>query len=181
MVAGRPNIEMQVIEAMKGAFKSREQWEAEYPEFAPLEDSRVMLQNWASTVHRQGVVLARLAVFPQTRAELEKEMQGMVDRAPAWLDAHLRGEQTMTLELFLKGIAQTLAKQRAAIERVVAQQVSDPSSIEEALAEAPVPAATDDEERRDLLRGVGQAVMAHFKALVDLAYDLEVQAGWRSG
>jgi hypothetical protein len=179
MADGWPDIEGQVIAAINGAFKSREQWEAEYPELSPLEDDWVMLQNWALVVHRQGIMLARLAVLPQTRAELAAEMEGLVNRAPAWLDAHFEGQDTMTLDLFLKGIAETLARQRAAIERIVAEQASDPEPIEESLAEAPVPATA--EERPDLLRGICEVMPAHLKALVDLAYDLEVRAGWRPG
>jgi hypothetical protein len=176
MDAGRQSLELRVLDLIKGAFKSREVWEAEYPEEAPIDDDRVMLQNWASTVHRQGILLADLALFPKTRAELGAEMPGIVNRAPAWLDAHLAGRQSMTLELFLQGLAQTLATQRAAFERVVAEQVVDPASIEEALAEAPVPAGTGEEERSDLIHGVSHALMAHTKALVELAYDLETQA-----
>jgi hypothetical protein len=181
MVEGPPRLEMLVIAEINGATRSREAWEAEYPDLAPPDDDWVSLWNWASTVHRQGMVLARLAVFPQTRVELEKEMQDIVDRAPAWLDAHLQGRQIMTLELFLQGLAQTLTTQRAAIERVVAEQVVDSHSIQETLAEAPIPKASKGEKRRDLLRGVSHAITAHLKALADLAYDLETQAGWHSG
>jgi hypothetical protein len=173
------SIELQVIAAIKGAFKSREQWEATFPDLAPIDDDWVMLQNWYSTVHRQGILLARLTVSPQTRAELETEMQDLIDRPPAWLNAHFQGQQVMTLELFFHGLAQTLATQRAAIERVVAEQVADPASIQEPLAEAPVPVGT--EERGELLPGVTNAISAHLKALVDLAYNLETQAGWRFG
>lgn len=173
-----PNIEMRVIETIKGAYKSREEWEAAYPDSGPLADDLVMVQNLASAVNRQGVVLAHLAMAPRTRAELMMEMEGLVDRAPAWLDAHFRGQRVMTLQLFLHGIAQTQAKQRAAIERVVAEQVEDPEAIEETLAEAPVPSGT--EEQSVLIRGVGDVMGAHLKALVDLAHDLEVQLGWCS-
>jgi hypothetical protein len=174
MVPRWPNLEMQVIARLRGASRSREEWESEYPELSPLGDDWVMLQNWASIVHEQGVILAHLAVFSQTRAELMAEMRGIVNRSPAWLDAHLEGQQVMTLDLFLHGVAETLAKQRTAIERVVAEQVSDPASIEDALAEAPVPAVT--QQRSELLPAVGEVMSAHMKALVDIAYDLEVQS-----
>lgn len=164
-----------MIAAIKAASKSREEWEAECPELSPISDDWVLLQNWASTVHAQGVALAHLAVSPQTRAELMTEMPGMVNRSPAWLDAHLEGQRVMTLELFLQGIVETLAKHRAAIERVLAEQVGDPAPIEETLAEAPVPDGTDD--RSDLIHGVGEVMGAHLKAIVDMAYDLEIQAG----
>jgi len=38
-----------------------------------------------------------------------------------------------------------------------------------------VPAARDEEDRSDLMQGVGLAMSAHTKALVDIAYDLETQ------
>ncbi|HEU4706928.1 MAG TPA: hypothetical protein VFS64_07065 [Solirubrobacterales bacterium] len=177
MDAGWLNLELQVIARIKGAPRSREEWEAEYPELSPLDDDWVMLQNWAAIVHEQGVVLAHLAVFPQTKAELMADMRGVVNRAPAWLDAHLAGQKVMTLELFLHGLAQTLAKQRAAIERVTAEQVGDPTSIEETLERAPVPVGT--EERSELFPAISAAMVAHLQALADLAYDLEVQSGWR--
>lgn len=72
-----------------------------------------------------------------------------------------------------------MSAQRREIERVVDEQVSDPEEIEEALAEAPVPDGTGREERFDLMSGVTRALSAHLKALVDIAYDLEVQAGRR--
>lgn len=55
---------------------------------------------------------------------------------------------------------------------------SNPEPIEETLAEAPVPVGTPREERGDLIRGVSEAATAHLKAIVDLAHDLETQAGW---
>lgn len=179
MGLGRQSLELEVIELIKGASKSREVWETECPHLSPLDEGHRTLLNWASTVERHGLLLAWLAIDPRTRAELETEMSDIVDRAPAWLDAHLQGQETMTLELFLQGLAQTLARQRVAIKRVVAEQVVDSEPIEETLAEAPVPRGTPDEERRVLMRGVGQAMTAHMKALVDLAYDLEGQAGLR--
>jgi hypothetical protein len=172
----RQSLDLGVLALIKGASKSREAWEAEYPHLSPLDDGHMLLLNWAATVDRQGVVLARLAMSPETRVELESEMPGMVDRAPAWMDAHLEGRPTMTLRLFLEGIAQTLTTHRAAIEQVVAEQVADPEEIEETLAEAPVPAGTPDEERSALLHGVSHAMLAHTKAIVDVAYDFEIQA-----
>jgi hypothetical protein len=106
-----------------------------------------------------------------------ESMPGMLNRAPAWLGAHLQGGQAMTWELFFRGIAQTMTVHRREIERVVAEQVSDPEEIEEALADAPVPAGTEEEDRSDLMSGACRAMTAHLKALVDIAYDLEMQFG----
>ena len=175
MASDEPYLELKVIGRIKEAAKTREEWEAEYPEASPLGDDWVMLQNWASIVHTLGMLLAHLAVSPETRAELMTDMRGMLNRAPVWLEAHLEGQDVMTLELFLHGVAETLAKQRAAIERVVDEQVRDPLSIEEALAAAPVPAGTEGD---GLFSMIGEVIAAHTKALVDIAYDLEAQARW---
>jgi len=172
------NLEAWVFAMVGGAFKSRELLEAERPEGAPpFDDDRVILQNWATLVNRQGKILARLSVSPETRAELMENMPGMLNRAPAWLDAHVQGDQAMTLELFFRGMAQTVTVHRREIERVVAEQVSDPEEIEERLAEAPVPAGTEEEDSSDLMSGVVTALSAHLKALVDIAHDLDTQFG----
>jgi hypothetical protein len=104
------------------------------------------------------------------------QMPGMVDRAPAWLDARLQGKP-MTWRVFFTGLAQTAAVHREAIELVAAEQLSDPEMIDETLAEAPVPTATPDEDRSALMSGVVHALLAHTKALADIAYDLEMTAG----
>ncbi len=60
--------------------------------------------------------------------------------------------------------------------------MSDPEPIEEALAEAPVPDALPEEDRSELMRAVVEALFAHTKALVEIAYDLEATArGWIGG
>lgn len=168
------NLESLVLHQIGGAFKSREVLEAEWPEDAPpLDDDRVLLNNWAALVQRQGTMLAYLSIIPATRADLMAMMPDMVNRAPAWLEARLQGEP-MTWRIFFTGLAQTAAVHREAIERVVSEQVSDPESIEEALAAAPVPAADPDEDRSELMSGVVSALFAHTRALVDIAYDLDM-------
>jgi hypothetical protein len=170
------SLERFVLDTIKGAFKSREVLEAEYTEEGrPFDDSQALLQNWATLIGRQGSLVAHLSVVPQTRTELAERMPDMLNRAPAWMEAHMQGVEEMTLKLFMRGIAQTMAEHRTAIERVVDEQVVEPEAIEETLAESPVPAGTDEEDRSDLMQGVGQAMTAHTKALVDIAYDLEVQ------
>jgi len=170
------SLERYVLDTIKGAFKSREVLEAERPDgVPPFDDDRAMLQNWATLIGRQGSLIANLSVVPETRTELLERMPDMLNRAPAWLNAHMEGVEEMTLKLFMQGIAQTMTEHRKAIERVVEEQVAEPDEIEEALAEAPVPAARDEEDRSELMRGVGQAMTAHTKALVDIAYDLEMQ------
>ncbi|HEX7244317.1 MAG TPA: hypothetical protein VF245_01975 [Solirubrobacterales bacterium] len=170
------SLERYVLDTIKGAFKSREVLEAERPDdVPPFDDDRAMLQNWATLIGRQGRLIAHLSVVPETRTELLERMPDMLNRAPAWMNAHMEGVEEMTLKLFMQGIAQTMAEHRKAIERVVEEQVAEPDEIEEALAGAPVPAASDEEDRSDLMQGVGLAMTAHTKALVDIAYDLERQ------
>jgi hypothetical protein len=173
-----PGLQGWVFAMTKGAFKSRELLEAERPEdVPPYSDDLVLLQNWGTLVDRQGRMLAHLALVPATRAELKESMPGLLDRAPAWLDAHLQGKPMMSWELFFRGAAQTVAVHRREIERVVAEQVDDPEEIEEALANAPVPAGTEEEGRPDLMSAVSLAMTAHLKALVDIAYHLERKFG----
>lgn len=176
------SLESRVLNTLIGAFKSREVMEAGWPADAPpLDDDRLMLNNWAALAHRQGSVPAHLAIVAPTRADLMARMPGVVDRAPAWLDARLQGEP-MTWRIFMTGLAQIAAVHREAIERVVSEQVSDIEPIEEALAEAPIPAATPAEDRSALMRGVIEALFAHTKALAGIAHDLEVTAAqWPSG
>jgi len=170
------SLERYVLDTIKGAFKSREVLEAErLDDEPPVDEDRAMLQNWATLIGRQGTLIAHLSVVPETRTELLERMPDMLNRAPAWLNAHMEGVEEMTLKLFMQGIAQTMAEHRKAIERVVEEQVVEPDEIEEALAEAPVPAARDEEDRSELMQGVGLAMTAHTKALVDIAYDLETQ------
>jgi hypothetical protein len=171
------SLESRVLNTIIGAFKSREVLEAEWPADAPpLDDDRVLLNNWATLAQRQGSVLAHLAMVAPTRADLMARMPGVVDRAPAWLDARLHGEP-MTWRIFMTGLAQIATVHREAIEQVVSEQVSDPEPITETLAEAPIPAATPNEDRSALMRGVIEALFAHTKALAGIAYDLEVTAG----
>jgi hypothetical protein len=169
------SLERYVLDTIKGAFKSREVLEAERPDdVPPLDDGSAMLHNWATLINRQGSLVAHLSIVPETRAELMERMPGMLDRSPAWMDAHVRGVEEMNLKLFMRGIAETMAEHRRAIERVVDEQVIEQNEeIEAVLAKAPVPAGAEDEDRSDLMDGVGLAMSAHTKALVDIAYDLE--------
>jgi hypothetical protein len=171
------SLELQVLRLIRGAFRSREVLEAERPDYVPpYDDDRALFEGWASTVDRQGVILAHLSMVPATRAELMSRMPGLFQSAPAWLDAHLEGQE-MTAKLFMRGLAQTLGEHRSAIKRVTAEQVADIEAVEEALDEASVPPGTEDETQSELIHGVGQAMMAHTRALVEIAYDLETQVG----
>lgn len=170
-----PNLGSIVIDHIRGAFKSREVLEAEWPPNAPpLDDDRILLNNCAALVQRQGSMLAHLAVMPPTRADLLATMPGMVDRTPAWLEARVRS-RPMTWRVFFTGLAQVASVHREAIERVIAEQVDDSAPIEEALDRAPVPPAGQDEDRSALMSGVVHALQAHTEALVEIANDLELK------
>ena len=164
-------LEKHVFDTIAGALKSREVLEAERPAHVPpYTDDRVLLQNWTTLVDRQGRLVAQLSVVPETKAELTARMPGLVGLSPAWLEVEVQGKR-MTWELFVLGLVQTVAEHRKAIERVVAEQVVDAGSIEEALAEAPIPTETQD--RSALMEGLVKVLSAHLSALVDIAYDLE--------
>ncbi|HEY0392568.1 MAG TPA: hypothetical protein VGC63_12750 [Solirubrobacterales bacterium] len=171
------NLEMWVLETIRGGFKSIEVLDAERPPHAPpYNEDRALLQNFTTTVSRQGKVLARLSVVSETRAELLERMPGLANRVPTWLDAHLEGRPT-TWEIFMQGIAEMMAEHREAIEMVIEEQMSDPKEIEEVLADAPVPAGINEETRDELFAGVFQVLTAHTKALAGIACDLEMQVG----
>lgn len=87
------NLEMYVLHMIKGAFKSREVLEAEWPDHAPLDDGRVMLQNWMSLVHRQGSLLALLSVTPSREPSLRRGCRKWsTARRPGWTPT-FRAEQ----------------------------------------------------------------------------------------
>jgi len=168
------NVEMLVLQSLTGAIKSREGWEAQREEDEPpMTDLEVFLENTVEEVRRHGVVLAHIAVVPETRAELQARMPGAVNRIPAWLDARVYGPPLMTPGLFIRGIAQLMGEHREAIERVVAEQVQDSEPILEMLAEAPVPEGVEEEEDSAVTTGVSQAMAAHVQALADIAHDLD--------
>lgn len=167
--------EKHVFDTIRGAFKSRETLEAERPPHVPpYDEGQVMIQNWVNLIERQGVLLAELSIVPATKLELIKRMPGLARLAPVWLEAEALGG-TMTAERFMLGTAQTLIEHRKVIERVVAEQVIEPELIEKALKKAPIP-REDEKDSPTFLRRVGDAVSAHTKALVEIAYDLEARS-----
>jgi hypothetical protein len=170
-----PSLETTVLRAIQGAFKSREVLEAEWPDDAPpLDDDRIFLHNWATMVDRQGRMLAHLAMTPSTKADLLDRMPDVVNRAPAWLEVRVHDEP-MTWERFLTGLAQTAAPHRTAIEQVMEEQMAEPEETERMLAEAPVPAGKPGQDQDTLMKAVANALMAHTRALADIARDLEMQ------
>jgi hypothetical protein len=161
---------------MRGAGKSSEVLEAELPEELRVDiEDRLLVDYWASTIERTGMLLAHFSILPRTKAELLEEMQGLFNRTPAWQRASA-GEEPMTYELFVRGLRQTVAVQRRAFERVIAEQALDPEAIEAVLAEAPVPTDDPVEPDEKPITPVSDASLAHIKALVEIALDIEAQA-----
>ena len=70
-----------------------------------------------------------------------------------------------------------MGEHRAAIERVVAEQVREPEPIGASLAAAPLPAGSEDESDSELIRAIGLAIGAHLEALVAIARDLDERIG----
>jgi hypothetical protein len=170
-----PNcMEAAVLKALRQRGRSREGWEELRSEGEPpMSDLQVFLENMIGEVERHGLILARLAVVPTTRKELQASARGAVGRIPAWMNAAVYGPPLMTPHLFLRGMAQLLGEQRKWFERVLQEQVADPEPIEEVLAEAPVPAGSEEEELAEITEGVGQAMAGHLRALLDIAHDLD--------
>lgn len=171
-----PSMEEMVTAEINGVFES----------FAPIlfagkreeasnEYSRAMFECWGSVVQRQGLILARMAILPWRKAELKSSMSGIVNRAPAWMNAHFRGERAMTLELYAQGMAQTMAAQRGAFEQVLTDQVDEPAPLQELLVEAPLPAVPEAIERSALLAALAKAMTAHTEVLAGIAADADAK------
>lgn len=168
------SMEMLVVNTIAGAPKSREVWEAERGEDEPaMSDLQISLENMTEVIRRHGVILAQLAIAPDTRAQLQESMPNATRRIPAWLEAKVFGPPLMTPGLFVRGLNQLMAEHRVAIERVVAEQVREPKPIEEALARAPLPPGDEDESDSELIGASGEAMGAHMQALADIARDLD--------
>lgn len=169
---GFPSVKQMVIADIRGVLESVGSLPGS-DEHLSDEDTRAMLECWGSLVQSQGVILARMSLLPWKKAERKSSMSGIVNRSPAWLNAHFRGEGVMTLELFAEGIAQTLARQRVEFEQVLIEQIEEPAPIQALLDKAPLPAEPGKVERSELLSAVAGAMNAHTEALVEIAADLD--------
>jgi hypothetical protein len=172
------SLEEIVVQTLQGAIRSREGWEELRGEDEPpMSDVQVFLENMISEVRQHGLILSRIAMVPSTREELQASMPDAIDRVPAWMEAKVFGSPLMTPRLFLRGIAQLMAVQRVAIERVTAEQVDDPAPIEAGLGSAPLPDGDNDELADDeLTAAVGAAMLAHVQALIEIARDFDAKA-----
>ena len=171
-----PSLEEMVIAEIDAAFApARSILLGNQPDEPTDAESRAMLECWRAVVQRQGLILARLSLLPWRRSELKSNMPSIMNRAPAWLDAHYRGEQTMTLELFAHGIAETMTTQRVAFEQVLVDQVSGRAPLQALLAEAPIPPDPNKLSRSELLAALAQAMSAHTEVLVGIAADVDAK------
>jgi len=171
------SLEEIVVQTLQGAIRSREGWEELRGEDEPpMSDVQVFLENMISEVRQHGLVLSRIAMAPATREELQASMPDAIDRVPAWMEAKVFGSPLMTPRLFLRGIAQLMAVQRTAIERVAAEQVGDPAAIEAGLDAAPLPDDDDELADDELTAAVGAAILAHVQALIEIARDFDAKA-----
>lgn len=169
-----PSLEEMVIAEIDAVFEPMASLLSGRPPEEPSSaESKAIFEAWGTIVQSQGMILARISLMPWTRSELKSDMSGIVGRAPAWLDAHYRGERAMTLELFAHGIAQTMATQRAAFEQVLAEQVSEPALLQRLLAGAPIPTDPEEMPRSALLAALANAMTAHTEALVGIAADFD--------
>jgi hypothetical protein len=172
----RPSMEAAVVQAISLAPKSPEVWDEERDDDQPpISELEAFLENMTAIVKRHGVVIAHLAVVPETQKELLATMPDAVERIPAWLEAEENGPALMTPRLFVRGMAQLMGEQREAISRVVADQVLEPRPIEASLAAAPLPAGTEDEDNGEMIAALSEAIGAHMNALVEIARDLDEQ------
>jgi hypothetical protein len=172
------SMEMVVVQAITAAPMSREGWEElRGPDQPPMSEQEVLLENMTEIVRRHGMVIAKLAIAPNTRAELEASMPDAVERVPAWLEAKVNGPPLMTVRIFIRGLAQLMGEHRVAIERVVAEQVREPRPIEALLVEAPLPTGEEGESDAAMMGAVGAAIGAHLEALVEIARDLDQRMG----
>ncbi len=168
------SMETAVVEAITAAPRSREGWEElRGPGQPPMSEQEVLLENMTEIVKRHGLIIAKLALAPATRDDLEASMPDAVERVPAWLEAKVNGPPLMTVRIFIRGLAQLMGEHRAAIERVVAEQVRNPEPIESLLAAAPLPAGDEGESDPELMAAVGAAIGAHLEALVEIARDFD--------
>jgi hypothetical protein len=175
-MTNEPSLSMETVvaNAICVAPRSREVWEAELGEdMPPLSDEAVLLENMIAMVDRHGLLIAQLAIVPETRAALKASMPDAVKRVPAWMEARVNRPVPMTTRLFIVGLGQLLGEHRRAIERVTAEQVDDPGPIEERLAGAPLPSGDEGESDGEMIAAVGQATVAHAEALVEIARDFD--------
>lgn len=130
------------------------------------------LNEIANFLNFQGMLIAHLAMDPQTSDELIAASPTAGERVPAWMEMRVFGLQPEPGRRFALGCAQLLGEQRRALERIIDEQIEDPKPIEEILEEHPIPTG-DDEGASELMAGAAGAFHANFEASLAIARDYD--------
>ncbi len=175
MPGGRkPEYEATILRSLKGAMNFRERYEEERePGDPPLGEPALTFNGMANFLHLQGMLIACLALEPDTASELLPKSAHAAQRVPAWMEMWLNGPTDSSMRLFALGCAQLLAEHRKALEQIVEDQVAEPAPIEEALAESPIPTGEEEESTDELIVRFSRAFRANFQASIAIARDLD--------
>lgn len=130
------------------------------------------LNEIANFLNLQGMLIAHLAMDPQTSDELIAAAPTAGERVPAWMEMWVFGSQPEPGRRFALGCTQLLGEQRRALERIIDEQIEDPGPIEEILEEYPIPTG-EDEDASELMAGAAGAFHANFEASLAIARDYD--------
>gem|GEM_PF-3755618 len=159
-----------VRQTLTGAYVSRDVWEARWEGDPPqISDAQLEFENFFELIRRQGLLTAQLAFLEQTREELSASLPDAIQRMPVRLQMSVHGHAKTSPEELFRDIAELLSVHRRAIVRVVEEQVDEQAPIEDLLEDAPVPDREDD----DAAPLVGRIVLAHSRALILIAADID--------
>jgi hypothetical protein len=172
------SFESALLSSLNGAAKHHARYRA-----GEAEDGEIL--NWLGNfLNFQGMLIAHLAMEPETSKELIAACPHAGERVPAWMELRIFGTHPQPARMFALGCAQLIASQREAIERIANDQIEDPEPIEEMLAERPVPTGDEGETARELMAACTGAFHANFQACLEIARDLdewieeELSEGW---
>jgi hypothetical protein len=171
---GKLSFESAFLRSLEGSIRRRERYLAALASGDPaVEESAELANELANFLNLQGMMIAHLAMDPDTSDELIAAAPHAGQRVPAWMELHVFGARPGALRLFTLGCAQILAEQRAALERIVDDQVDDPEPIRAILAEHPVPSGDDGESAEELMALSAAAFQANFQGSLAIARDLD--------
>ena len=169
-----PGYEMAILRSLNAATGFRERYEERRkPGDPPMDDAAVAFNGMANFLRMQGLLIAHLALEPETSSELVAHAIHAADRVPAWMELRVFGASDVPERLFALGCAQLLAEQRAALERIIDEQIEDPEQIEASLAESPIPTGSEGESAEEIFACFGVAFQANFQATLAIARDLD--------
>jgi hypothetical protein len=168
------SIEGQVLKAIRTVLTHPDTWEeVNDPEMPEEQRGRMTLERCVAHLRCHGILISNLSLHPHTRVELREQTDAVLEFVPAWAEATVYGVEKMSGRLYAVGQCQVLRVHRAALERIISEQILDPDSFLETLAAAPIPEAGDDEPGDEILAGANMAMTAHMKVIVDLAHSLD--------